>query len=154
MEKILEKELSYKIYGIFIKIGKEYGSFCKEELYQKACEEELESVKIPFKNKPKILIYSVNTRNKIGFFIPDIIVDDKIIIEIKCVKTISSSAEKQLLKYLELSKYEIGYLVNFGNLYTEIIRRVYSNNRKKNYCINTNADNADKHEHSQTADIP
>jgi len=35
--KILEKELSYKVYGVFLRVGRSYGCSCKEEVYQKAC---------------------------------------------------------------------------------------------------------------------
>jgi len=56
--------------------------------------------------------------------------EDKIIVEIKAVKNILASSISQLIKYLEFSKYEIGYLVNFGTLHTEIIRRIFTNDRK------------------------
>jgi len=62
--------------------------------------------------------------------VPDLIIEDKIIVEIKSVKNILESYISQLVKYLEFSKYEIGYLVNFGTLHTEIIRRIFTNDRK------------------------
>jgi len=128
--QILEKELSYKIYGIFIKVGKEYGTFQREALYHKALGEELSARGIIFVSKPKIDILSRRTGKKIDFFIPDLIIEDKIIVEIKSVKNILNSYVSQLVKYLEFSKYEIGYLVNFGTLHTEIIRRIFTNDRK------------------------
>ena len=37
--ELIEKELSYKIHGILLKVGNEYGCYYKEEVYQKACEQ-------------------------------------------------------------------------------------------------------------------
>lgn len=128
--EILEKELSYKIYGIFLKISRDYGFFGKEELYQNACKEELKLNKLSYRSKPTILVISKTTNKKIGIFIPDFIIEEKIIVEIKAQKQILSESIHQLLKYLEFSKYEIGYLVNFGTPHIQIIRKVYSNERK------------------------
>ncbi len=129
--KLLEKELSDNIYGIFLNIGQEFGCHFKEEVYLKACEVELIASNIQFVIKPEIKIISLTNKKKVGVFIPDIIVEDKIIVEIKVQKCLMESSLDQLIKYLEKSKYEIGYLVNFGTSYTQIIRRIYTNNRKK-----------------------
>lgn len=126
----LEKDLSNKLYGIFLKIGKELGCNFKEEVYLKAIEAELKFEKIPYFKKPVIAIFSNTTGEDIGVFIPDLIVADKIIIEIKAYRCLMESFINQLIKYLEKSKYEIGYLVNFGTSYTQIVRRVFSNKRK------------------------
>jgi len=128
-QNILEKELSYKVYGVFLKVGKEYGSFCKEMVYQKACEEELRFNNIHYFSKPKIPLFSKNGKFS-GYFIPDLVIDNKIIVEIKAVKSFSEASISQLIKYLEKSRYEIGYLVNFGTSYTQIIRRIFTNDRK------------------------
>lgn len=127
---ILERELSYKIYGIFLKVGKEYGTFQKELLYHRAIEEELLANNLNFVSCPKIELFSKATQNKIGFFVPDIVVEDKIIIEVKAVRSLLESYAAQLIKYLKFSKFEIGYLVNFGTLYTQIIRKIYTNDKK------------------------
>ena len=132
---LIEKELSYKIQGVFLKVGKEFGRYYKEEVYQRAIEEELEEIDLKFISKPKIPIYSKRNRRKIGEFVPDLIIEDKIIIEIKVVKCLLESSISQLISYLEKSNYEVGYLVNFGTSYIQIIRRVYSNNRKRRELI-------------------
>lgn len=44
----------------------------------------------------------------------DIIVDDKVIIEIKAVGQLKETEPRQLLTYLKLTKLELGYLINFG----------------------------------------
>lgn len=135
----LEREISNKLYGIFLKVGKEYGCNFKEEIYLKAIEIELESVGLKYQTKLEIDVFSADGE-KVGICIPDLIVDDKIIIEIKVLRCLMNSSLDQLTKYLEKSRYEIGYLVNFGTSYTQIVRRVYSNSRKK--FAQTRADDA------------
>lgn len=127
----LQKELSYKLYGIFIKIGKEFGCHFKEEFYHKTCKEEFNLEKIKYQSKPIIKVVSKITGNDLGVFIPDFIVEDSIIVEIKVQRCLMENSIDQLVRYLQNSKYEIGYLVNFGTSYTQIVRRVYSNSRKK-----------------------
>jgi len=127
--EILEKELSYKLYGIFLKVAKDYGPFGKEELYQNACEEELRISRIPYRSRPAVPIISKTTNKKMGIFVPDLIVAEKIIVEIKAQKQLPNEATYQLLKYLEFSNYQVGYLVNFGLAHIQIIRRVHSKKR-------------------------
>ena len=141
----LERELSNKLYGIFLKVGKEYRCNFKEEIYLKAIEIELKSTNLKYKTKSEIDVFTADGQ-KVGICIPDLIVDGKIIIEIKVLRCLMNSSIDQLMKYLEKSRYEIGYLVNFGTSYTQIIRRVYSNNRK--IFIQTRADDTITRGHS------
>lgn len=127
--KILEKDLSYKLQGIFINISKKYGCNFKEEIYHNACRFEFIKQKIDFISKPKIKIFT-DYGDVLGLYIPDFIINNKILIEIKAQKCLFESSIDQLVKYLQRSDYEIGYLVNFGTSYAQIIRRVYSNERK------------------------
>lgn len=93
----LQKDLSLKIYRIFLRVGKEYGTNFKEYVYQRACEEELAAANIRFISKPKINLYSSAAKSKIGIFIPDLLIEDKIIIEIKVQKILSEDSIKQLI---------------------------------------------------------
>ena len=135
-----EKKLSYCIYGIFLKVGKELGIDFKEHVYQRTCEEELKFSRINYIAKPEIDLYSKTTNQKIGIFIPDLVIDDKIIIEIKVQKEVNNDSIRQLMKYLEYSKYEIGYLVNFGSRHIQIIRRIFTNDRKERGQARTSTD--------------
>lgn len=137
--EIIEKELSYKIHGLLLNVGKEYGCYYKEEIYQKACEEEFRQSGLNFVSKPRVAIYSRRTGRWMGYFIPDLVIKDKIIVEIKVVKSLLEVSINQLIDYLKKSKYEVGYLVNFGTSYIQIIRRVYSNQRKRRKLSRTDA---------------
>lgn len=51
---------------------------------------------------------------KVGIFIPDIIVNDSIVIELKCCESLSPEHQAQLINYLAVTQIEVGLLVNFG----------------------------------------
>lgn len=75
--------------------------------------------------------------NKIGSFCADMVVDGKIIIELKAVRTIDPSHEAQLLNYLRATEIKVGLLFNFG-IKPEMKRRIYDNPRKiirENPCL-------------------
>ena len=57
------------------------------------------------------------------FYYADIIVEDKVIIELKAVKEVQKNHEVQLVNYLKATKLEIGLLLNFGEI-PQPIRRV------------------------------
>lgn len=128
---LLEKELSYKLIGIFLKVGRQLGINFKEYVYLNAIKEELILANIKFVDRPKLTLFSIISAKTLGYFIPDILVEDKIIIEIKVQKSLMESSINQLISYLKNSRFEIGFLVNFGTSYIQIIRRIYTNDRKK-----------------------
>lgn len=128
--QILEKKLSYKLQGAFYKIANKYGSTFKENIYHKALIEELTKQKLSFTTEKKIKIYSLDTGEIMGIYTPDLIIDDKIIVEIKAQNKMPKAFETQLKNYLKASKYEIGYLVNFGIDNAQIKRFIYTNDRK------------------------
>lgn len=59
-----------------------------------------------------------------GAYVADLVVEGKVILELKAVKELTSVMEAQLLNYLRLSGIPIGYLVNFRNMRVEWKRRV------------------------------
>ena len=132
---ILEKELSERVVGMFIGISKKYGCLYKEQIFQKACEEYLSLNNISFVPQPKIKIYSLDSGKMLGIYIPDLLIKDKIIIEIKVEKFLSKIALRQLEQYLKASKYEIGYIVNFGEPKAKWYRCIYTNDRKPHLSV-------------------
>lgn len=127
---LLEAELTYKLRGIFIKISQEHGYLYKEKVYQGLLSHELKLANINFVEYPKIDIHHLGTGSVISNYYPDFLVENKIIIEIKAQQRILDTYINQLIRYLNVSKYEIGFLVNFGCPRVEVIRRIYTNNKK------------------------
>jgi len=125
-EKLLYKNLSYSIRGILFEIKKNLGLGHKEQIYQKAFEEELVSRKIKFSREKQIPI--TYNKKKIGVYQPDFVIDEKIIIEFKALPFVGAREAKQLWTYLKGSNYKLAFLVNFGNE-LEIKRVVYEKAR-------------------------
>ena len=65
----------------------------------------------------------------VGEYFADILVDNKVVVEIKASKTLALDNEAQLLNYLKATDIEVGLLLNFGPK-PEIKRKVFDNLRK------------------------
>jgi GxxExxY protein len=65
----------------------------------------------------------------IGEYFADILVDNKVIVEIKAAKGLAVENEAQLLNYLKATNIEVGLLLNFGPK-PEVKRKVFDNFRK------------------------
>jgi len=65
----------------------------------------------------------------IGEYYADILVDDKVIVEIKAAKQLVEENEAQLLNYLKATDIEVGLLLNFGTE-SEVKRKAFDNTRK------------------------
>ena len=61
---------------------------------------------------------------RVGIFVPDLIVEDEVIVELKCCQNLMGEHQAQLINYLSVTKMEVGLLVNFGNRKLEF-KRVY-----------------------------
>ncbi|MFH0854359.1 MAG: GxxExxY protein [bacterium] len=128
--EMLEKELSYKIQGCFYNVANKYGKGLKEKIYQKVLAEEFKRASLKFSEQKRIDIYSFDTGNKLGTYVPDFIVEDKVIIEIKASDFTTKRDVDQQRSYLRISVYEVGYLVNFGTEKLDMRRSIYTNDRK------------------------
>ena len=119
-DKLLHKELTFKIIGVFYKVHSAIGCGFPEKIYQRAMEVELEKEKIPYKTQKEINVKYEG--QEIGRFRLDLIIDDKIIIELKALERLPKVCKEQLISQLKASPYEIGFLVNFGSPKLEYIR--------------------------------
>ena len=109
---LLYEELSYTIRGMFFKIYNELGPGFKEDVYTRALFELLKDKNIPYEKEKQ---FNINFKNvKIGITRIDLVVDNKIIIEIKATNINNSVFEKQLLSYFKSTGLSLGFLVNFG----------------------------------------
>jgi GxxExxY protein len=126
----LEKDLGYKIIGCFYNVVNNYGSGFKEQIYQKALEEELAKFGLKFERQKRINIHSIDSGKVLGTYIPDLIVEDKILIEIKATSFTMDQFLRQQQLYLKASKYEVSYLVNFGTQKLYFKKTIFTNDRK------------------------
>ena len=111
-DELLHKELSYKLIGSAMEVHKTLGPGFLEGSYQRAYEAELKIQKIFFESQKRIRIFYKNI--DLGFQVLDLIIDGKIIVEMKAVSEILPIHQAQLTSYLKATNYELGILINFG----------------------------------------
>lgn len=123
---LLYEELSYALRGMFFKIYNELGQGFKEEIYVKALIKLLEEQNIVYEREK---IFKINFKDvQVGTIKLDLVVDNKIIIEVKATETNNSLFEKQILSYLKSTNLLLGFLVNFGT--NSLIIKRYINSKK------------------------
>jgi GxxExxY protein len=89
---------------------------------------ELKNKGYKIENQKRISVFYKN--QLVGEYLPDIIVNQSIIIELKCVEYIVESHESQLLNYLKATDCEVGLLLNFGKD-PQFVRKIFTNDFKK-----------------------
>jgi GxxExxY protein len=120
-----ENELSYIIRGAIFKVYNNLGPGLFESVYEFALMHELTNVGLEVKSQiPMPLIY-METKMEAGYRV-DLVVENKVIIEIKSVENLAEVHHKQVLTYLKLSGLKLGILVNFNceNIGNSIHRKV------------------------------
>ena len=120
-----ENEISYTIRGAIFKVYKELGPGLLESVYEAALLYQLKKDGLEAKSQVPIPVIYDEQELNIGFRI-DILVENKVIIEIKSVEELSRVHHKQVLTYLKLTKLKLGILVNFNsdNVLNSIFRKV------------------------------
>ena len=111
--KLVFEELTEKIIGLAIEVHKELGPGLLENTYKQCLAYELKKANISFQLEVNCPIIYKEVHISCGFRI-DLLVEDKIIIELKCVDKIMPIHEVQLLTYLKLYKKKVGLLINFN----------------------------------------
>ncbi len=107
------ESLGYKVLGLAIEVHKHLGPGLLERTYERCLIEELESNKINYqKQLPLVLRYKGKVLDE-GFRL-DLVIENQIIIELKCVDTIAPIHLAQILTYLKLSGMSLGYIINFN----------------------------------------
>lgn len=122
MKGLLNEELTYRIRSVLIKVRNILGPGFREETYKQAVLLELKKQKIEFDTEKEFEIFYDD--RKIDCFRLDIVVEKKVILELKAVDPLARIYELQLLSYLRASGLRVGLLVNFGTPSLQIMRRV------------------------------
>ena len=121
------KELTEEIIKIFYKVYNTLGYGFLEKIYENAMMIEFRKSGIPAEELSPIEV--TYEGEVVGGHTADIIVDNKVIIELKAAKKIAEDHHAQLLNYLKATDIEVGLLLNFGPK-PEISRKVFDNHRK------------------------
>lgn len=120
-----ENDISFLIRGAIFKVFNTLGPGLLESTYEAAMKYELEGSGLNVSDQvPLPLIYS-NIKLSVGYRI-DLLIENKVIVEIKSIESINEIHHKQLLTYLRLSGMKLGILVNFNctEIEKSIVRKV------------------------------
>ena len=121
------KELTEQIIKIFYKVYNTLGYGFLEKIYENAMMIEFRKANVPAVSQDLIKVLYEN--EIIGEYFADILVDRKVIVEIKATKNLILVHEAQLLNYLKATDIEVGLLLNFGPE-PEVKRKIFDNFRK------------------------
>ena len=108
-----ENEIGTIVVDTATEIHKELGPGLLETVYEIILSKELEDRGLYIKRQVPIPIKYKGIKFEEGFR-ADIIVNEKVILELKSIAAINNAHKKQLLTYLKLSNMKLGYLLNFG----------------------------------------
>lgn len=122
-------ELTKKIIEIFYRVYNKLGYGFLEKVYENAMMIEFKKDGIPAISQFAIKV--VYEGELVGEYYADILVDNKVIVEIKAAKRLVEENEAQLLNYLKATDIEVGLLLNFGPK-PEVKRKAFDNVRKYN----------------------
>ena len=109
---LLEEELTEKILGAAFKVQNTLGCGFLEKVYENAMVVELSRVGISVEQqKPMQVRYQGAI---VGEYQADLVVDSRVMVELKAVSKLDSIHEAQLLNYLKATRVRVGLLFNFG----------------------------------------
>lgn len=114
MEDNLLKQEGYELMGAAFEVYNEQGFGLAEEIYQESLEMELGDRGIVFESKRNLAVF-YKGRSLLKTYVPDLLVSNGIIAELKSVKQLLPEHEAQLINYMRITKLQVGYLVNFGH---------------------------------------
>ena len=113
MDKILYKELGFNIIGVAMEVHRDLGSGFLEKVYENAMMVLLRKRSISAEQQKNLNLtyYGEN----IGRYVADILVEDKVILELKVVDKITDIHVAQIINYLKITNKKLGIILNFKN---------------------------------------
>jgi len=128
-EKYLHSEITNLIFQAFYKVYNSLGLGFEKKLYAKALCIEINKLGLKTEADKRLIINY--EKEEIGDYIADLVVDNKVLINIGTDMEINPYNEQVLFTRLRSTNLEVGLLLNFGKL-PEYKRKIYTNDRKKN----------------------
>lgn len=127
------EDVTYLINGAAMAVHRRLGPGHKEDVYQQALEVELARVGLSFAAQKNLEVY--DEERLVGYYIPDFIVEEKVIVEIKAFSTLPAKYLGQVITYLNHAGLPVGLLVNFGERSLRV-RRVFPSPQATEFRIN------------------
>ncbi len=108
-----ENEIGKRIVDGAVQVHRELGPGLLETVYEIILAHELRRQGLQVERQVPVTVEYRGIRFEEGFR-ADLIIENKVIIELKCVERLANAHKKQLLTYLRLTDIKLGYLLNFG----------------------------------------
>lgn len=127
---IIEEELSYQIMNAAFAVQNELGSGFLESIYEAAMVLELEARGHRVETQIRVPVHY--REQKIGEHILDILVDSKVILELKAISEITAIQQQQALSYLKATGLRLAIVINFGSpkvQYERVVNTSIKNSR-------------------------
>lgn len=124
MIELVYKEESYSIIGLCMEVHNQLGHGFSEIVYKDALEFEFSENGIVYEREKEYPVFYKGNLLKHKFY-ADFVVFDKIILEVKCVKSIADEHESQAINYLKVSDNRLALIVNFARGKMEHKRIIY-----------------------------
>ena len=121
---VLHKELSFEIVGAAMEVLNTLGHGLNEKAYENALVAELKARGICVEQQKRFSVVYKNIL--VGEYVPDLLVDEKVILDTKVIEAISDAEVGQVMNYLRIAKLELGVLLNFRHPKLEYRRVVLS----------------------------
>ncbi|MBP6425726.1 MAG: GxxExxY protein [Flavobacterium sp.] len=128
MKNYPHQELTKSIIGIYYNVYNELGYGFLEKVYHRAMIVELNKNGYEVEHEKKIEVFYKN--EVVGTYIPDLIINKSVILELKCVEYLIEAHENQLINYLKATECEVGLVLNFGKD-PQFKRKIFTNDLKK-----------------------
>ena len=105
-------ELTRSIIGCAFEVANELGSGFLESVYEKALAAVLRDKGVSVQSQQPVAVYFRG--QTVGDFYADLLVEGKVLVELKAVKSLAPEHEAQVINYLNATGIEVGLLINFG----------------------------------------
>lgn len=122
------EEITEKVIGVFFDVYNELGYGFLESVYEKSMLVALKAAGLQAESQVPVPVWFRGVQ--VADFYADILVEGKVMLELKAARAIDKAHEAQLLNYLKATEIEIGLLLNFGQK-AEFRRLLFDNERKK-----------------------
>jgi GxxExxY protein len=129
-DNFLYEEESGKIGDACKEVYAQFGNAFKESIVDNALTIALQNKGLTVDSQKRIDIFFQG--KKVGVYVLDKVINNIIVLELKCKPFLSMEDEKQFWRYLKATEYKLGFLINFGPKRLEIKRRIYDLARNKN----------------------
>ena len=118
-----DEELTYAIIGSAMRVHRELGSGLREKPYENALVFDFKEIGLRCIQQPAYpILYHGHV---VGECVPDITVENQVVVEVKAVECIGENESAQMLNYLRISRFKVGLILNFRNAKLEMKRHVY-----------------------------